>query len=137
VVESPPNPQEHPCWPKLTTVAYPSRQIHDFLSKTAPFSELNREEINRLAAKAQVKGYAAGSTILARGKSKISHLMLIYSGRVKLFMTTEDGQENVFSFRKSGQTVGALGILRESLSNLDVMAIEETVCLFCPGMISS
>jgi CBS domain-containing protein len=104
-------------------------EILKFLRNTAPFDELGQKEIKHLASQAELTRYAAGSLILQRGRSKITHLALIISGKARLSLTSNDGEESVLSFREAGQAIGALGILRESLSNLDVMAVEDTVCL--------
>ena len=103
--------------------------ILDFLIRTPPFDELTYKECVRLSAKAMQAFYPAGTVVLTRGKSEITHLALIHSGRVKLYMTDQDGAESVFGFREAGQAIGALGILRDSLSNLDVVAVEDTLCL--------
>ncbi len=100
-----------------------------FLKKTAPFSELDTDELNRLIKKAKVAFYPAGHIILERGKSIINHLALIFSGKVRLFTVNELGDVAIFSYRRTGQSIGALGILRESHANLDVAAETDTICI--------
>ena len=104
-------------------------EILEFLISTPPFDELTYKECVKLSARAQQAYYPAGTTVLTRGKSEITHLALIHTGRVKLLISDEDGVETVFGHREKGQAIGALGILRDSLSNLDVAAVEDTLCL--------
>ena len=104
-------------------------EILEFLINTPPFDELSYKECARLSAKAQQAYYPAGTVVLIRGKSEITHLSLIHTGKVKLLVTDEDGVETVFGYREEGQAIGALGILRDSLSNLDVVSEEDTLCL--------
>ncbi len=110
--------------PKLST-----DEILAFLKNTPPFNELNDAEMEKLAGQAKVIRYPAGHAILKRGKSAINHLVLIHTGKIKLSLINEEGQETVIAFREAGQTVGTLAILRESLSNLDAVAETDTICL--------
>ena len=114
---------------KSASPALSPEQILDFLSNTAPFDELGSKELKHLAAQAELAAYDAGSVILTRGLSKITHLALIYKGKVKLSIAGADGVESILARRETGQAIGALGILRESLSNLDVTAVENTLCV--------
>jgi CBS domain-containing protein len=98
-----------------------------FLRATAPFSGLDQASLEDLAERCTQRLYAPGRQVLTRGESQVTHLGLIQRGRVKVFYRDEDGQENLIDYRGPGMAVGALGILRGSLSNLDVVAVEETL----------
>ena len=100
-----------------------------FWAAPRPLTGWDQKELRHLASQAELISYEAGSLILKRGRSKITHLALIVSGKMKLSITSNEGVENILSYREAGQAIGALGILRESLSNLDVMAVEDTLCL--------
>ncbi len=68
----------------------------------------------------------AGVCILRRGQSQVTHLRLIYSGFAKVYLKDDIGTETLRDFRGRGAAIGALGLLRGSLSNLDVETIEAT-----------
>lgn len=107
-------------------------EILAFLRKTTPFNELSSIGLERMVAQAEVHIYQPGEMFLKEGVSKINHLRVVVSGKVKLLLTGEDGTETVFGYRESGSVIGALAILRESLSNLDAVAETEVVCLMVP-----
>lgn len=108
----------------------PSReQILEFLGSIKPFNELEPDKLRRLADRCKVESYPKGSLILARHQSAINHLRLLHQGRVKLSLRDDEGKEALESFRGPGEAIGFLGLLLRSLSNLDVTAVEDTVCV--------
>ena len=107
--------------------------IVEFLSETKPFDRLPPEVLEDIARKCEVEFYPAGTMILSRNQSRITHLGLIYHGRVKLFLRDERGDLAMESYRGSGEAIGFLGILLGSLSNLDVVAERDTTCLLIEG----
>jgi len=109
--------------------ALSSRELFEFSRATPPFAELPPPVLDSLAARCGQEFHPKGATILARAKSQVTHLRLIHHGQVRLFLRDENGAESMVEFRGRGQAVGALGILRESLSNLDVVAEEDTLCV--------
>ncbi|CAO0822403.1 hypothetical protein DFAR_3000012 [Desulfarculales bacterium] len=82
-----------------------------------------------LAARCHQELYPQGTTILVRGKSKVDALCLIIKGRIKVFFTDEESQESLIDYRGAGMSIGALDILRDSLSNFDVVIVEDAPCL--------
>lgn len=100
-----------------------------FLQKTPPFHELGRHNLERLLDKSSVRTYAKGELILQAGHSQVTHLLVIYQGKMRLYLKSEDGVAAMEDLRGPGETIGALGIFRESLSNLEVEAAEDSICL--------
>ncbi|MBU1449972.1 MAG: CBS domain-containing protein [Proteobacteria bacterium] len=103
-----------------------------FLLDTPPFQELGRAGLETLLDKISTRHFAAGELILQAGQSQVTHLLVIYQGQVRLFLPGQDGSENLQDLRSPGETIGALGIFRESLSNLNAEATEDTLCLLIP-----
>lgn len=103
-----------------------------FLLDTPPFQELGRAGLEAVLSKVSTRQYAAGELILQAGQSQVTHLLVIYQGQVRLFLPGQDGSENLQDLRGPGETIGALGIFRESLSNLNAEATQETLCLLIP-----
>ena len=107
----------------------PPHKILDFLQRTEPFDKLDPICQHGLAARAQIGFYPQGTKILRAGRSRITHLIVVFDGSIKVFLQAGDGVESFAENRRQGQSVGALGIFRDSLSNLEVEAVEDTVCL--------
>lgn len=100
-----------------------------FLEYTPPFSELDRDTLVELADTCRVEFYPARTLILERGKSQVDHLRLIYQGRVKLFLRDNEGELIFQDYRGEGEAIGALAIIRGSLSNLGVVTETDTICI--------
>ncbi|MBU4603460.1 MAG: cyclic nucleotide-binding domain-containing protein, partial [Proteobacteria bacterium] len=93
-----------------------------FLLDTPPFQELGRAGLESVLGNVSTQRFAAGELILQAGQSQVTHLLVIYEGKVRLFLPGQDGSENLQDTRGPGETIGALGIFRESLSNLNAEA---------------
>ena len=104
----------------------------DFLRHTPPFDQLDPGVQEELAAELVPEKYPAGTVLLAKGKSPITHLRLIYQGRVSLSLKDGAGEVSLSDQRGPGEAIGTLGIILDSLSNLDVIAQQDTVCLLLP-----
>ena len=117
---------------KAATQRLTTEEVCNFLSRTDPFSELPRKDQEELASLSWLEHYPAGQRILDRDRSEVTHLRLIYNGRVRMFLEEEEGKVGMEIFRGRGEGVGILGILLNSRSNLDVEAVDETDCLLIP-----
>ncbi len=108
----------------------------DLLSRTLPFSELAPEERQALARDCLLLSHAKGSRVMAQGETEITHLLVIRSGGVKLFLTAAgaaaEGGDRLVDYRGEGGVVGALGLIRGSKANLNVEAVEDTEFLAVP-----
>ncbi|MCB2188738.1 MAG: CBS domain-containing protein [Deltaproteobacteria bacterium] len=100
-----------------------------FLEYTPPFSELDAPTLTNLVERCQVEFYPEGTRLLERGKSPVTHLRVIYEGKIKLFLQDEEGETSYQDFRDRGETIGALGILRGSMAHLDVVTERDTICI--------
>ncbi|BEQ14225.1 DUF294 nucleotidyltransferase-like domain-containing protein [Desulfoferula mesophila] len=103
-----------------------------FLLDTPPFQELGRAGLESVLGNITSQRFKAGELILQSGQTQVTHLLVIYQGKVRLFLPGQDGSENLQDLRGPGETLGALGIFRESLSNLNAEAVEDTLCLLIP-----
>lgn len=116
--------------PPKTSLPDPSTDvIRAFLENTPPFSELDPISREGVAVRCGIERCPKGRTILKRGKSEVTHLRLLYKGRVKLFLKDEQGEVSLEDTRRSGESIGHLALLRGSLSNLDVIVIDDAIFL--------
>lgn len=119
--------------PQSDSVSSPNQEtLLAFLLDTVPFQELGRASLESVLGNISTQFFAAGELILQAGQSQVSHLLVIYQGKVRLFLPGQDGSENLEDLRGPGDTLGALGIFMESLSNLNAEAVQDTLCLLIP-----
>lgn len=101
--------------------------IRAFLERSPPFHELDPISLDGVVARCGVEQVRKGKTILQRGKTEVTHLRLLYQGRVRVFLKDEQGEVSFEDVRGPGEAIGHLGILRGSLANLNVSAIEDSL----------
>ncbi|MBU0485207.1 MAG: CBS domain-containing protein [Proteobacteria bacterium] len=106
-----------------------------FLENTMPFNELDHEMIRDLARHCRVDFFPKGTRLLTAGETELTHLYLIQRGGVKSFITDDEGDVTLKDYRGEGSCIGALGIIRGALANLDVETVEDTFCFLLPRQI--
>jgi CRP-like cAMP-binding protein len=92
------------------------------------FSDLTERELKALAAVAAQKRYARDEFIV-RETDPGSAFFFIVSGRVKVCLYSEDGQETILSFLSRGDFFGEMALFLESTRTANVVAIEPTEVL--------
>ncbi len=104
----------------------------DFLKKILPFNELDHDTLKGLARHCLVDFYPKGTHLLTANESEVEHLFLVQQGGFKSFITDDEGDITLKDYRGEGSSVGALGIIRGTLANLDVESVEDTFCILLP-----
>ncbi len=99
-----------------------------FLKSTRPFSELEENVLADLCEKFIIDFYPKGTLIFQQDTSEVPHLHLISRGGVKVYLTDADNVVTLKDFRGEGSYFGALAIIRDSRSNLNVETVEDTFC---------
>jgi CBS domain-containing protein len=117
---------------KGTTHSAAPAVVAEFLGKIMPFKELAPEIIDQVARKVKMDFFPKGARLLEAGKSEIKHLHLIQKGGVKCFIVDDEGAVTLKDYRGEGDCIGALGIIRGTLANLDVEMVEDTFCFLLP-----
>ena len=108
-------------------------ELVPFLKKTLPFSDLPGEVLSRLARTCTIDFHPKGTTLLVQGETSITHVLIIRSGAVKLFMPRDQGDEKPIDYRGEGQAVGALGAIRDAPASLGAVTMEDTFCFKIPA----
>ena len=80
---------------------------------TGMWARLGDDDRRDLAALGRLARYPTGRVLFAQGE-RSDHVVLITSGRVKVFCTTEDGREPLLGVRGEGDLVGELAALDEA-----------------------
>jgi CBS domain-containing protein len=104
------------------------RVLIDFLEKTLPFSELDREALSHLAVGGLVDFYPKGQIIQQQSVSKAEKLYLIQKGAVKIYRMNPDGTSSLVDYRGEGSSFGSLALIGGARAPLTVEAVEDTFC---------
>jgi CRP/FNR family cyclic AMP-dependent transcriptional regulator len=94
----------------------------DALAAVSLFDGIGRADLENLAAVAMVRRYPKNAIILSEGDSADA-LYLILSGRVKVFVESEDGRRVILATQRAGEYFGEMS-LDEGVRSASVMALE-------------
>ncbi len=106
----------------------PGPDRYALLRRVPLFAELEESELVRLARDLHRCSYAAGQTIFFQGDPGDA-LYLIETGRVRIYVQTEEGQEVSMTFYGPGDILGELALLDREPRSATAMAVEDSVLL--------
>lgn len=99
------------------------------MHKVPIFSNLNQEEMDRIAAIISDREYAKGETIYFSGEAK-EQLYVINQGKAKVYIVSETGKEQIIRILYPGDFMGELSLFVNSPLNSNAEALEPTaVCV--------
>lgn len=98
----------------------------DLLRKAPLFSDLPEEELHALASRLGKRTFARGM-ILFHKDSPGQTLYLIESGRVRIFILSDNGQEMTLNVHGPGECFGEISLLDGKPRSAGAVAIEQTV----------
>lgn len=102
--------------------------IIDFLIDTPPFQSIDDSKLEKIAKGLTAQFYPKGTFILKQDGRPNNFLYLIYKGGVKVYRTTETGEEIIIDFRGERDTIGFLSLLERERTNANAVTIEDTIC---------
>jgi CBS domain-containing protein len=111
----------------LTTTTAVS-DVVEFLRAHPPFDALDADDVDAVAASAEVEFHAAGQAILAQGADPVEHLRVVRSGAVEL---VHDGR--VLDLLGEGELFGHASMLSGLPTGFTARAAEDTLCYRIPG----
>jgi CBS domain-containing protein len=100
-----------------------ARQTARFLRAHPPFDSLADEEVERVAACAELEAYRAGAVVFQEGADPVRHLRVILSGTVEL---TSRGK--VLDVLAEGEVFGHGSLLSGLPTAFSARAVEDTTC---------
>ena len=100
-------------------------QAAELLAKTQIFGEIDEDSIRKLAERATLRTYSKGQLIFHQGDLAGS-LFVMREGLVKVFVTSEDGDEMVLVTLRPPDTFGELALLDGSNRSASAEALEST-----------
>jgi CRP/FNR family cyclic AMP-dependent transcriptional regulator len=101
------------------------------LGATRVFGGLDRASMHRLAAISRQRTYGRGQYLWYQGDTA-EHLVVVFTGTVKVVLTSEQGDEIVLVVLGRHESVGELAILDGSPRSASVIAVEPTTVLLLP-----
>lgn len=98
------------------------------LGKTELFGALPSEVLQRLAENAGLRRYRKGDIVFAEG-DRDDALFVIAQGRVKVFVTSEHGDEMMLVTLQAGETFGELALIDDGPHSASTETLEPTTLL--------
>ena len=102
--------------------------VVDFLGAHAPFDAVDRSDLERVAASAEVEFHLAGTVIFSQGAEPIEHLRVVRSGAVEIVL-----DERVLDRLESGELLGHASMLSGLPTGFAARAAEDTLCYRIPA----
>lgn len=99
-----------------------------YLKQIHIFNSLSEEEISTLAALTRKRAFRQGEVIFHRDDPG-QVLFVIKEGKVKICLTSPDGQEIALDVLGQGECFGELALLDGRLRSADAIALEKVECL--------
>lgn len=98
----------------------------DLLKDVTPFSELDMNALEALAARGRRHTFKKNTVIMPEGEPG-ECLYIIAAGSVKVFVGDEDGRELVLYQEGPGSCIGDISLLDDAPRSASVMTLEKTV----------
>jgi len=101
----------------------------DLLAKVELFSELDADEIDRVASLAQIRP-AQKDTVIFHAGDLADAVFVVANGKIKIVTTSTDGKEFILSVLGAGQVFGEMALLESaprSASVITLTAVEMVV----------
>lgn len=96
------------------------------------FGQLNTEQIERLESQAKIRKYPRKSLVYLPAERSDS-VLLLESGRIKMYHLTGDGKQTVLGFVDPGELFGELALLGVSGRDEFAETMESSVIIMIPG----
>src|SRR3984885_979148 len=103
-------------------------EVTRFLREHPPFDALDPDDVDRVAAAAEVESHRAGSTIFSQGAEPVEHLRVVRAGAVEIVF---DGR--VLDLLGEGELFGHASMLSGLPTGFEARAAEDTVCYRIPA----
>src|SRR3954470_1901171 len=98
------------------------QDVADFLAPHPPFDALDRDDVERVAAAAEVEFFIAGAEIFQQGAGPVEHLWVVRTGAVEV---VHDGR--VLDLLGPGELFGHASMLSGLPTGFAAVAVEDTL----------
>lgn len=97
-----------------------------FLEKIELFSSLTQEELQQISSRMAEKKYKKNEIIL-HAEDTNEYMYIIWSGKVKVVRTTEEGKEILYAMHNAGDFFGEMSLIDGKTTPASVIATEEAL----------
>jgi len=102
-----------------------------FFKKLTLFASLSNEEVKRFVDVAQVKAYKRGQILYLEGE-EANAFYVICSGWIKLFNTTDEGEEVILAMLTKDSITGESALFEQGLFTSGAQVVEDVQMLSIP-----
>jgi CRP/FNR family cyclic AMP-dependent transcriptional regulator len=95
------------------------------LSEVSLFADLSEDDLEAMSQLASIKTYAKNTIIISEGDFSDS-LYGVLSGKVKVYLSDDDGKEIIINILAKGDYFGELALIDDAPRSASVMTTEET-----------
>jgi CRP-like cAMP-binding protein len=106
----------------------PHMEIHDALQQIPLFAEVNKTDLETLAASTRIESFKTGQVILREGRVGAA-FYIILSGKVEVIKEMATAEPTVLSTLNSGDFFGEIAAMKHVSRTASVKALEDTQCL--------
>ncbi|MBI5649618.1 MAG: cyclic nucleotide-binding/CBS domain-containing protein [Chloroflexi bacterium] len=104
----------------------------DFLRQHYPFDLLATPELQTLAQSCSLEFFPKDTPILAQGGNPAQSLFVIQKGSVRMSVLSENDEEIIIDMRSEGEHFGLTSMMRGTVTQMNVAAVEDTICYLFP-----
>jgi CRP/FNR family cyclic AMP-dependent transcriptional regulator len=104
----------------------------DMLSRMALFEDFGLEDLEYIAERCQTRSYRSGESIFYAGDPG-HQIYFIGSGKVKIHLERDEGEETVYSIASKGEFFGEMSLLDGQPRSADATCIEESELAYLTG----
>jgi CRP-like cAMP-binding protein len=106
--------------------------VADELAAVDLFADVDRPSLNDLARRAVVRRLATGQVLFVEGDPS-DHLVLVRSGRLRVLVSSDRGDEMVLTVLGEGEALGELSVIDGLPRSATVEALGATVLVMLPA----
>jgi CBS domain-containing protein len=117
--------------PYVTSPLATPSDVADFLCAHPPFDALERADVERAAASAEVEFFLAGATIFEQDARPIEHLRVVRTGAVEVVL-----EDRVLDLLAAGELFGHASMLSGLPPGFTARAQEDTLCYRIPAEVA-
>jgi len=109
----------------------------EFLRPHYPFDLLSEAELGLLAQAAVLDYFAKDTPILTQDGQPSQSLYVIQKGSVRVSVRSEKDEEIILDMRSEGEHFGLTSMLRGTTTQMNITAVEDTICYLFPKLLVS
>jgi small-conductance mechanosensitive channel/CRP-like cAMP-binding protein len=114
--------------PPLPPAKDVTKETESALKQISLLKALSEEELLEISKDAIVQEYASGEPIISQGSANDA-LFIVHSGRVKVVLTTPDGEMQEIATLSKGDFFGEMSVLTGEVGTAAVVPIEDVIVI--------